>query len=621
MARGSGGPGERPWLAPTFDAALGDSASSFTVYDRDATVLWLSPTARAPFGDLVDLIIGRPLRELLPTMHDVTVERCRRTIDHGEVFEVEDALDLGGQRRWFRSVFQPLTDAEGERVAAQVLSFDITTLKEAEEQLELHRLVVESTAELVAIVDRDLRCRMVSPSWCALRGVSQDAVIGVHLRSLVGEKLAATLEPLFERVFAGEAITRDHQLDDHTGRTRDLSTRLQPAEPHALAVTIDVTDRLELERQIAHASKTESLGRLAGGIAHDFNNQLLGILGYAELLQMTTDDPRLTPYVEGILAAGRRSADMTKQLLAFARRGPRRKEEVDLHALIGEVLGVLRHAIDASIVVERRLDAEDHCTVGDGDQLQNVLLNLTLNARDAMRDGGRLAVSTANGHDGSTIEIRVADTGVGMSVEVSEKIFEPFFTTKGRGEGTGMGLAMAHGVVTRHGGRIEVASEVGRGTCFTVVLPLTVPRSREVLPSRNDLVRVSARVVVCDDDASVRELLCEALDRLGHSPVPVAGGREALHVLDEEPGADVLLLDLAMPGMRGEEVLAVLHERQQEIPVVVLSGHGKGERGEALLRDLGAAAFLNKPVELKHLGRVLEDVLSRSSRRVDRTAG
>jgi len=261
-----------------------------------------------------------------------------------------------------------------------------------------------------------------------------------------------------------------------------------------IGIGVDVTElknaedtRRDLEDRLRQAEKMQALGELAGGIAHDFNNQLAGIMGYAEMIRKrVTDDERLTRYAETILKVSRRSSSLVAQLLAFARKGKRRPLDIDVHELLGEVITLLERSIDGRIKIKRMFCPGAPAVTGDPTQLQNALLNLAINARDAMPEGGRLTFATkivdldedyCCNHTyeitpGRYVRIAVSDTGIGMDAETQKRIFEPFFTTKEAGKGTGMGLAAVYGAVKNHDGSINVASEPARGATFNVYLPL-----------------------------------------------------------------------------------------------------------------------------------------------------
>ncbi len=369
-----------------------------------------------------------------------------------------------------------------------------------------------------------------------------------------------------------------------------------------------------------HSQKLEAIGLLAGGVAHDFNNLLVGILGYADVL--AADAPRGSVQEEAartISQAARRAAELTRQLLAVARLGHHRQEDVDVHALVREVTALLGRTLEKSIRIETRLGAALHHVRGDPGQLQQVILNLAVNARDAMPAGGTLAVETAleelaeaPAHglaEGRYLVLTVADTGVGIPKDHLDRIFEPFFTTKPEGRGSGLGLATAYGITKGHGGAIRVQSEQGRGARFVVYLPVRAePAIAQAQPEASP-PRGSGLVLVVDDEEIVRGTAARMLSSLGYEPALVSGAREALDWLAahrEDPAA--VLLDLAMPGMDGRACFRAMKAQRPGLRVVVSSGFSRNGGAQELL-DEGAAGFVQKPYHLDELARALAGAL------------
>jgi two-component system, cell cycle sensor histidine kinase and response regulator CckA len=379
----------------------------------------------------------------------------------------------------------------------------------------------------------------------------------------------------------------------------------------------------EAQRQ---SQKLEAVGLLAGGVAHDFNNLLVGILGYADLLAADAAPGSVAEEAgRTISQAARRAAELTKQLLAFARLGNHRREPVDLHAGVEEVIALLARTLDKSIRIERRLGAARHAVLGDPGQLQQVILNLAVNARDAMPAGGTLTVETAvqEGEDasgarglprGRCLVLSVTDTGVGIPREHLERVFEPFFTTKTEGHGTGLGLATVYGIVKGHGGAVRVYSEERIGTRFTVYLPLLEGDARSAAAPAPALPRGAGRVLVVDDEDVVRRTAARMLRTLGFVPVTVGGGQEALDWLaaQAEPPAAVLL-DLAMPGMDGATCFREMRARHPELRVVISSGFARNGRAQELL-DEGADEFVQKPYDTAELARALSAAVEGAAR-------
>ncbi|GAO03254.1 blue-light-activated protein [Anaeromyxobacter sp. PSR-1] len=406
------------------------------------------------------------------------------------------------------------------------------------------------------------------------------------------------------------------RLPEELRRAVDERTAALALANRRLAAELVERQRAEEARQAAeaqarHGQKMEAVGLLAGGIAHDFNNLLTGILGYAELLGEpgTAADEAAA----GIRQAARRGAALTRQLLGFARRGKYQQVPVDLHALVREVSALLERTLDKRIAIRHQLAAGTAVVRGDPDQLQQVVLNLAVNARDAMPSGGTLTFETAEVEldaeatrarpglaPGRHVAITVADTGVGIPAAVRERVFDPFFTTKPAGQGTGMGLAMVYGIVQNHGGWVGFESEEGKGARFTVLLPESPAIERD-----DGAVAAGApehgagRVLVADDERGVRETTARLLRRLGYDALPAASLAEALEV--QGRGAlDLALVDLAMPAGDGPETLRALRRAQPELPAVLMTGYGLDARVREALQG-GFRGILHKPFSVEEL--------------------
>jgi CheY-like chemotaxis protein len=339
----------------------------------------------------------------------------------------------------------------------------------------------------------------------------------------------------------------------------------------------------------------EAIGRLAGGVAHDFNNLLLAITGYADFLIASLTDPEQKRYAEEIQAAGERAAALTRQLLAFSRRQVLQTSVIDLNDSVREMETMLRRLIGVGVDVVLALDPQLRAVQADPSQMGQVLLNLAVNARDAMAGRGTLTIATRN--DGNEVVLEVADDGAGMDEETRTRLFEPFFTTKEVGHGTGLGLATVYGIVTQSGGSIDVRSAPGRGATFTVRLPFTNARAEKARPTGAGPDRGRERILVVDDEKVVRELLAQMLREQGYEVEVAASAREARALGGRW---DLLLTDIVMPETDGVKLSKQIDARH----VLFISGYDQ----EALVAD--NASFLQKPFsrdELTRTVRVLFD--------------
>jgi PAS domain S-box-containing protein len=463
----------------------------------------------------------------------------------------------------------------------------------------------------------------------ALFGRPAAALVGRHQSELHPADLRSTLAATFARHAAGDpaAVGTEVLHQDGSRIPVEINSTMIPL-PDGTSVLMgcfrDVRERVQLEAKLRQSEKLTAIGQLAGGIAHDFNNQLAGIQGYAELLSRRLDGPARRQ-ADNIRLAAQRAAELTAQLLAFARKGRNRSAPTDLHATIAEVVGLLGHTLDRRIAIRQELMPGPAMTVGDPGQLQGALLNLAINARDAMagrESDGILSFATrtadlpADHHGfgnaaGRFIELTVSDTGHGMDSEVRRRLFEPFFTTKPPGKGTGLGLAAVYGVVRSHGGAIAVASEPGRGSAFTLWLPLDQEERTEPTPASMPAAAGAGRVLVVDDEAVVREMLVEQLTDLGYQCESCADGAVAAERLRAAGAAGfaLVVLDLTMPTMGGREAFRQLRAIAPGQRILLVSGHSLDHQVQELL-DQGANGFLQKPFTLASLAATVQAALA-----------
>jgi len=375
-------------------------------------------------------------------------------------------------------------------------------------------------------------------------------------------------------------------------------------------------EKQAIAEQLQQAQKMEAIGRLAGGIAHDFNNILVAVLGNAELLlQDMPTGSVLREDAQAIVTAAQRAAHLTRQLLTFSRKDKRQFVVVWPDQLIAEVVALLKRTLDPSIRIEVRLGLPEHAIKGDPSQLHTALLNLALNARDAMSKGGTLTFSSAlvNGPPGALLEgppgwarLSVADTGIGMSEDIAAKVFEPFFTTKMIGEGTGLGLATVYGIVEGHAGRIVLETAPLRGSRFDVYLPACdVPSPQLLREDVGEPLRGSGLVLLVDDDSGSRGTLARMLGVLGYDVLEAGDGASALAFAQIHAGRlRAVVLDLRMPGMTGAQTLRRMRPLLRRVPVIAVSGFVEPQELD-MLRSLGVISFLSKPFTLKELGSAL----------------
>jgi PAS domain S-box-containing protein len=463
-----------------------------------------------------------------------------------------------------------------------------------------------------------------------LTGYTRDELLGVHIRHLVAPEHVELLQHMLARTQAGlPATTYEVDMISKTGQRRTLEVRTQglarvgaPREVQGMAR--DVTDRTRLEVQLRQAQKMEALGTLAGGIAHDFNNSLTAILGYTELALFTI--PAESPpgrHLQAVREAGQRAAALVQQILTFSRRTAPARTPTQLQPLMQDTLQFLRATLPTTIALQQDLDPRAGMVLADAGQLRHVLLHLCTNAAHAMRETGgalyvRLEAIRLPTEDtaappglgaGPYVRLTVRDTGHGMLPAIQDRIFEPFFTTKGPGEGTGMGLAVVHGIIASHGGAITVESAPGSGTTAQVylpesaALPVASPRPEALV------LHGRARILFVDDEAALAELGHALLTTLGYEVVAVTSSLEALAVFQATPERfDLVMTDYTMPQLTGEALAQALRGIRPTLPIILCTGFSETmTAGKAQI--LGIDAFCLKPVSLQELDQTIRRVL------------
>jgi|GEM_PF-2117200 len=551
-----------------------------------------------------------------------------------EVFEQNKPVtgEVNQSERTFVTTSFPISqNARQEIQLACSMALDVTARKQAEERLRDSEANLQITLDSIgdAVIATDSKgCvhRMntvaeILTGWLAKDAIGQDLETVMRITDLdTRQKLP---NPIFEVMRIGYVISFSERclLSSKSGKERQIASKGSPirdAEDNIVGVVLvfrDVTEEYALQEQLRQAHKMRAIGHLAGGVAHDFNNLLTAILGNAELLKFNQEPGSEDEMAaESIVQASTRAAELTHQLLAFSRKGKLQSVPVDLNKIISqEIIGLLSRSIDKRISITQKLNASASIVQGDPTDLQNAILNLGVNARDAMPEGGTLTFATNNlildvdysaefAYEilpGEYIEIVVSDTGVGMSPEVQKHIFEPFYTTKPVGEGTGLGLSGVFGCVKSHNGLIRVQSEVGRGSTFRVLLPLSKakPDEQEVL---EDLPpqQGTGHIMIVDDEETVRTLAARTLQGLGYTVTTCADGIEAIsyyqHHYDE---VDLVILDLIMPKLGGLETLLRLKKTNPSVKVLVASGYAQPSVVAAVLKE-GALEVLNKPYRI-----------------------
>jgi two-component system, cell cycle sensor histidine kinase and response regulator CckA len=387
-----------------------------------------------------------------------------------------------------------------------------------------------------------------------------------------------------------------------------------------VAIARDATDKLKLEKQLRHAMKMEAIGTLAGGIAHDFNNVLTPIMGYSEIIRLHMlregeGKKEIIGYIDGILKAARRARRLVEQILTFSRSSEQRESLQYVHPIVKEVMKLIRTTLPSTI--EIRQDIDEHCGMVSVDpvQIHQILINLCTNASSAMSGSRgvltvRLAKAKKRNDDREWLELSVTDTGCGIKAEIRDRIFEPYFTTKEKGQGTGMGLAMVHGIISRQGGQMEVESEAGHGATFRIFLPVSKEStSFDQVVNTEELVGGGERILLVDDEEQVVAVTSELLESLGYKVTGRTSARESLLLFSKSYYEfDLIITDLTMPYLTGLELCKKFKGIRPDIPVILFTGYLE-ELSTDAATEAGVDAFFMKPVSFKEMAKIVRKTL------------
>jgi two-component system cell cycle sensor histidine kinase/response regulator CckA len=571
-------------------------------------------------------VVGRPWAEFVPPDEIDSLKAAFAAVMAGGTLRHRAITALGKDGSPVSLLLNAIPQRSGDRVIGVTgTSVDVTEQRAQERQLELFRVFMDQSPDGILIVDEASRRILdVNQTVCQWLGYSREELLELQTADIVLPHPTMTWEERRAEAYRlghstdpskpPPVIEVDYRRRDGTAVPREVGFRfvVVQGKEYIVAVARDVTDRKRLEQQLQQSLKMEGIGRLAGGIAHDFNNVLTAISGYTELaLETLGEGHPVAPDLTEVRDSAARAAALTRQLLAFARKQVIQPRLLSITELVHNLEGMLGRLLGEDIRLNTRL-ADDLWTVSaDPGQLEQILVNLAVNARDAMPRGGTLTFETANvalGTDyaeahpdvtpGEYVQLTVSDTGVGMSETVQRHIFEPFFTTKEPGKGTGLGLATCHGIVNQSGGHIWLYSEPGRGTTFKIYFPHAVGAAEPVpqaLPRDQAIAGGTETILLVEDDRLVRRFATAALQRLGYQVIAAETGDQAIRLAEElrEP-VDLLFTDVVMPGTNGPEVARRVRAVHPAVRVLYTSGY----TDDAIVHHGVAAegmAFLQKP--------------------------
>lgn len=507
---------------------------------------------------------------------------------------------------------------------------NVILVKAIRESEQKYRQLFESSPLAIFIIQDD-QVKLYNPTFLRATGLSPDEMKRIQIWDLIHPDDRTRLQKRAQRRLRGE-LKKTSQNLEFRARKKDgtvmtclgtFSGIQYGGKPAILCEVVDVTRLRQLEQQLIQSQKMETLGTLTAGIAHDFNNILGAIIPSAQLIlanKKSTEDKR---HAEIILNMANRAAALTEQMLAFARQKGSRKEIISLNDLLDEVRDMIDNLLPKDILVKYRFDKKLPAIEGDRNQLVQMIMNLVVNGRDALTEGGKMFISTElviadkafvklnpQFKTGKYVKFSVEDTGCGIPHDVLPKIFDPFYTTKEIGKGSGLGLSTVYGIVKKHGGVITVDSEVGRGTRFDIFLPASEKKPRSRAPSsERKVTRGHETILIVDDEDDLREVVSNMLTTLGYKILSAGSGKEAISLYKKYGGEiDLVMLDYAMPGMTGKQTLEVLRKYNPKLNVLLITGYGEQGAVEEL-SNKGGVSLLTKPFTMEMVSRKIREAL------------
>ena len=519
--------------------------------------------------------------------------------------------------------YQRIAEETGSKRLREIdqLSKLIVELKRADEALreseEKYRSAMEANPDPVIVYDIEGKVIYLNPAFTRIFGWTQQELLGKKMERFIPDASYSETKIIIKKLLNGESFsdfkTRRYANGGNNVYVSISGSIYQDSNTQGYIITLrDISEQMKLETQLRQAQKMEALGTLAGGIAHDFNNILSIIIGYTEIESLNaTNDSATKNNLFKVLKAGRRAKELVNQILSFSRQSEHELRPIHIGPTVKEALKLLRASLPATIEIHQHIERSPGLVKSDPTQIYQVLMNLCSNAAHAMHDkGGVLKVSLTRMNPYPYLSLTVSDTGHGIAPEILERIFEPYFTTKEKGEGTGLGLAVVHGIVKSHGGTITVESEVGEGATFNVFLPrIEDAEDAEETAAFEPLPTGHERILLIDDERALVDIGKKTLECLGYIVSTETNGIEALELFREHPdNFDIVISDMTMPNMTGEKLAKEILKICPDIPIILCTGFSKEMTTEKAMA-MGIREFIIKPFSIQELAKTIRKVL------------
>jgi PAS domain S-box-containing protein len=609
--------------------------------DFDLNFIWTSPAIENITGYKPEELVGNSIKTIFTkeTFADVTrtiQEHVKRysSVKREDVFTDPEFFEFkylhkNGNEFWMDFDVAFIRDENGVATHLMGVSRSIEKQKQFEEELKLselkYRELFQNMTEGALLADHEGNILEVNKRLLEIMGSpSAEATMQINLLTFPPIIESGVAADIIKCIQTGEIINNTGNYKSKWGKDLFLRYQVTPfvlegEDSQKIQIIFeDITSLKRTQEKLIEAQKMDSIGNLVSGIAHDFNNMLGGILGYASIFESIEDDPEKLEFIKGINMAARRAHDLTQKLLAFGRKGKMLIEPLVVNDIINDVLDILKHTIDPKIKIRLDLCRGDCIVDGDPTQMNQLVMNLIINAIEALKNGGFIEIvtrlmeidelTTLEDHTtlmkGKHIMISIRDNGPGISDEIQKHMWEPFFTTKESGKG--LGLSTSYGIVKTHDGQISVISEIGKGTVFNVYFPMGERSLGKTEPKKVQLTKGEATVLVIDDEPIIREMMHQMFKSLGYKVLLAENGKEGKDLFyQHHKEIDIVFLDLIMPVMDGKSTFYHLIQIDPDVKVIISTGFEENEAVQTLL-DLGAVDVLLKPYSLEQLSELME---------------